>query len=622
MPGRPGLAPTPADDYGPALLVPWTPWQRVFLANLGDLLLRREPPPLALESRPAQFWPDVFVRRGPPWRHLGSSALYHIFFVVAVWGFSVTWLQRPPVRVRSPFDHSRIAYYSVSDYSVSEYLPEIATGSAPEKKEAEKPRQGEPAYAKQRIVSRPPKPDNFHQTVIAPGPGKLDYHVPLPNIVAWTPLPAAPEAAMHSQLTAPMMPVAPAPPPDTRALADPHMPAVPAPEVVAPAPSAEGLTSRVKLPGVAAPEVVPPPPSINVADRRGPRAPEPSVIEPPVNAGAAQRPLREMNIARLDPTVAAPKLPVAEQRAEIRHPVSPTAGETRVGQPAHAAAPPVQPAPSLAGLSGGAAAGGQLIALSVNPAPVHGPIDVPAGSRHGAFEATPEGKPGASGMPEIKGGGTVNGNGTSDAGRHTVAGPPGISVSPGPRAPSATQPVVSGPVAPDPAPRLPKPTLLASLEHSRVADLARATRPGESVTAPSKIEEKVFAGKKYYSMSLNMPNLTSAGGSWIIRFAELNDDAGPPGDLSPPVATLKVDPAYPAEALRARVEGTVTLFAIIRKDGTVGEVKVLQGVDQRLDENAKVALLRWRFRPATKNGAAVDLEAVVKIPFLARKLPF
>ena len=82
---------------------------------------------------------------------------------------------------------------------------------------------------------------------------------------------------------------------------------------------------------------------------------------------------------------------------------------------------------------------------------------------------------------------------------------------------------------------------------------------------------------------------------------------------------LKVDPAYPPEAIRERVEGTVTLYAVIHKDGTVGEVKVLKGVDERLDRNAQDALSRWHFQPATKNGSAVDLEAVVQIPFVAKR---
>ena len=136
-----------------------------------------------------------------------------------------------------------------------------------------------------------------------------------------------------------------------------------------------------------------------------------------------------------------------------------------------------------------------------------------------------------------------------------------------------------------------------------------------------KIENQVFGPKRYYSMAINMPNLTSAGGSWIIRFAQLKDDPDP-GELTAPSATSKVDPAYPAEMMRRGVEGRVTLYAVIHSDGSVGEVRVLRGFDDLLDENARAALLRWRFRPATKNGQAVDLEAVVEIPFMARKFSF
>jgi protein TonB len=115
-------------------------------------------------------------------------------------------------------------------------------------------------------------------------------------------------------------------------------------------------------------------------------------------------------------------------------------------------------------------------------------------------------------------------------------------------------------------------------------------------------------------MTLNMPNLNSAGGSWVIRFAELkgNDTEG---ELTAPVATQKVDPAYPMELMRRNVQGTVTLYAVIRNDGSVSNVRVLRGVDDRLDQYARAALANWHFRPATRNGNAVDLEAVVLIPF-------
>jgi TonB family protein len=115
-------------------------------------------------------------------------------------------------------------------------------------------------------------------------------------------------------------------------------------------------------------------------------------------------------------------------------------------------------------------------------------------------------------------------------------------------------------------------------------------------------------------MTLNLPNLNSQGGSWVIHFAELANNESK-GELAAPVATTEVHPAYPTELMRHNVQGTVTLYAVIHNDGSVGEVRVLRGVDDRLDEYACRALAQWRFRPATKDGAPIDLEAVVVIPF-------
>jgi len=124
-------------------------------------------------------------------------------------------------------------------------------------------------------------------------------------------------------------------------------------------------------------------------------------------------------------------------------------------------------------------------------------------------------------------------------------------------------------------------------------------------------------------MTQNMPNLNSAGGSWVIRFAEL-DSAREPGELSAPVADHKVDPAYPLQLMRENVAGTVTLHAIIRADGTVSDIKIVNGADPRLDRYASQAFARWHFQPAIKNDASVDVEAIVIIPFkpILRKSAF
>jgi TonB family protein len=119
---------------------------------------------------------------------------------------------------------------------------------------------------------------------------------------------------------------------------------------------------------------------------------------------------------------------------------------------------------------------------------------------------------------------------------------------------------------------------------------------------------------KFYAMTLNLPNLNSSGGSWVMHYVELKE-AEKPGDLVAPVAIQEVDPGYPLELMKENVRGTVVLSAVIRSDGSVGEVRILRGVDDRLDAFASAALSRWRFRPATRNGDPMALQAVVMIPF-------
>jgi protein TonB len=81
----------------------------------------------------------------------------------------------------------------------------------------------------------------------------------------------------------------------------------------------------------------------------------------------------------------------------------------------------------------------------------------------------------------------------------------------------------------------------------------------------------------------------------------------------------KSDPGYPLELRRQNVQGTVTLYAVIHSDGSVGDVRVLNSPDERLDAFASSAFGRWKFLPATKNGKPVALEAVVVIPFRIRR---
>jgi TonB family protein len=158
---------------------------------------------------------------------------------------------------------------------------------------------------------------------------------------------------------------------------------------------------------------------------------------------------------------------------------------------------------------------------------------------------------------------------------------------------------------------------------------APRTTQAEGDSKISEAERAVFGDRKIYSMSLNMPNLNSAGGSWVIRFAPIKPESGggrpastdaAPDNLASPVATSKVDPAYPLELMKQNVSGTVILYAVILADGTVGKVRVLRSVDERLDRFASEAIAKWQFQPATKDGSPVAVEATFWIPFHPAKM--
>lgn len=79
-------------------------------------------------------------------------------------------------------------------------------------------------------------------------------------------------------------------------------------------------------------------------------------------------------------------------------------------------------------------------------------------------------------------------------------------------------------------------------------------------------------------------------------------------------------PSYPPAALRARVEGTVLLEVLVDVDGRPLRVEVRQGSgDRRLDAAARAQVLEhWRFRPAMRDGRAMQAIGLVPINFRLR----
>ena len=92
----------------------------------------------------------------------------------------------------------------------------------------------------------------------------------------------------------------------------------------------------------------------------------------------------------------------------------------------------------------------------------------------------------------------------------------------------------------------------------------------------------------------------------------------PGSGIEPPRLLQEVKASYTDEARRRGIGGDVVLEIVVRRDGTVGDVRVLQGLGGGLNDRAMQAVRQWRFSPAHRLGAAVDVIVEVAVEFKLR----
>ena len=87
-----------------------------------------------------------------------------------------------------------------------------------------------------------------------------------------------------------------------------------------------------------------------------------------------------------------------------------------------------------------------------------------------------------------------------------------------------------------------------------------------------------------------------------------------------PRVIKEVKPAYTAEAMRAKVQGTVLLECVVLPDGTVGNVQIAKSLDANfgLDQEAIKAAKQWRFQPGTRMGEPVAVLVTIELTFTLR----
>ena len=92
----------------------------------------------------------------------------------------------------------------------------------------------------------------------------------------------------------------------------------------------------------------------------------------------------------------------------------------------------------------------------------------------------------------------------------------------------------------------------------------------------------------------------------------------PGAGIDPPRLLAEVKPDYPDAARRRGLEGQVEMEIVVRRDGSVGDVRILKGLSSELNDRAAQAVRQWRFAPARRQGEPVDVIVEVSVEFRMR----
>jgi TonB family protein len=94
----------------------------------------------------------------------------------------------------------------------------------------------------------------------------------------------------------------------------------------------------------------------------------------------------------------------------------------------------------------------------------------------------------------------------------------------------------------------------------------------------------------------------------------------PGNGVTLPRVLFEKKPAYTADAMRAKVQGTVLLECVVLPDGTVGRVDIVRSLDSTfgLDQEAVKAAKQWRFQPGTRFGEPVPVLVTIELQFTLR----
>src|SRR5580704_7288979 len=262
-----------------------------------------------------------------------------------------------------------------------------------------------------------------------------------------------------------------------------------------------------------------------------------------------------------------------------------------------------------------------VVVVSVDPADVAALAKLPAGNRWGDFTIAPNG-----GQP-----GAVNGsaNGVPNAGSHATGGGgdlvPGVGkgYSGGGGGNSGSNGALS--ISGDPngkGSELLDATIFREMVYPVPANVvlrrnALVVSSGPMGGGGLQVYGALHCGK-IWTVFLPMP-----GQPWTLQYCQSGGGAPTQQARSnvvhmetgvvPPDVQARFD--FKRQTVPFEKKGKpIVLKGVIADDGTVSEIKVYQGVLPGMDDAARVAFSKWKFKPAIKDGKAVAVDVLVGVP--------
>lgn len=158
------------------------------------------------------------------------------------------------------------------------------------------------------------------------------------------------------------------------------------------------------------------------------------------------------------------------------------------------------------------------------------------------------------------------------------------------------------------------------------APLEQLTIPAQTLAAATETTIGVIDSGDASSLSTGSGSGTGAGsgtGSGLGSGSGGGTGGGvyrPGSGVINPRVIREVKPQYTADAMRAKVQGTVLLECVILSDGSVGRVDVVKSLDNTfgLDAEAVKAAKQWRFVPGTRFGEPVAVLVTIELTFTLR----